>query len=182
MKLVIETFQPHPGEWGDGSWIAIATPDGALLSESGLAGAITERRAVHDAINSYFTRRDDAAEAKAARKTLALDPVNTPNAEWETKPAPAPSLNLLVAVSPAQIKAALQSAVADNDGAGPKRTLTMSYEKEDGTPSVRDIIPYALDRKRAGFGHYVDYLDAIDVDVDEPRTFRLDRITRIERF
>lgn len=57
-KFIIEVLSR-----GDESYLAVACPETALLSEAGVGGGDTERAAVTQAINSFYTRREQAAVA-----------------------------------------------------------------------------------------------------------------------
>ncbi|MFJ6608131.1 WYL domain-containing protein [Streptomyces lydicus] len=56
------------------------------------------------------------------------------------------------------------------------RTVRITYVKEDGTASIRDIRPEQVRRSKAGDL----YVRAHDFLRDAARSFRLDRITALE--
>lgn len=161
MNLSIETF-PR----GDG-FIAVAVPDGQLFSKGSIGGGITERAAIQEAINAFFTRRD--AEEAASR--LPLDGPVTP-------PPGSGLLREIVAVTNRDIDRLLTRALAET----PTPPLTMTYRDAEDALTTRDIIPIRVENRPRGTGFKEQYLIALDPAKYEPlRTFKLDRIERLER-
>lgn len=54
------------------------------------------------------------------------------------------------------------------------------YVKDDGTESHRTVVPLEVYERGVGIGFPEQYLRAIDIDICGARTFRADRIQRLE--
>lgn len=159
MQLRIETFQRSTG----GEYVAVVAAEGELLSSGACGGGITERNAVTEAINAYFNKGTELRiEAPAAYATI---------------PYAANVDNLLRrrASTPAQIRILVDELLA-TDGA----TATIEYEDRNGAITTRNIAVSRREAHRVSGGFSEDYLVAVDLDIDEPRSFRLDRIHWME--
>lgn len=181
MRLLVHAFQPGPiNDWGDGTWLAIARPESAPISQAGIAEGSTERSAVQGAINAYYTRLDAVRPAVVTVNNTFDAPSRSavvPSDREFLRPALRVSWNRNVAVDVPSIRTMLQEAIASD----PTPKLAMIYEDRDGNRTSRDIYPSELQNKRGGLGFGQEYLVAVDCDKDEPRTFRLDRIEQLER-
>ena len=83
-----------------------------------------------------------------------------------------PPLARRVAVSLSGIKALLEEAIQKD------ATVEIDYEDAEGNSTTRLILPKSISEPR-GFGRY-QYVSTFDLDKNEPRSFRLDRIEQVE--
>lgn len=175
MNLNIETFAR--GE----SFIALVVPEGQLLSKGSVGGGSTERQAIQEGINAYFTRKD--AEEAASRLPLdgpaAPSPFTSPGVVTSGRAL----LRKNVVITLPNIERLLEQVIAEQDHGDPPSTcqLTMQYRDAEDNVTTRTIIPSRISKRPRGLGFPEPYLIAIDVAKDEPRTFKLDRIERLER-
>lgn len=177
MRLIIEllTRDAHTGDARDDSYIALASYEGDLLSKAGVGAGSTHRQAAQEAINSLFSRRD--AEAATNEPFILRDASITLHASHPALAGAGSLLDHRVETEQRNIIAFLRESIA----AIPKPHLSMEYRDAQGTETVREIVALEITQTHPPGGFLEDrYLKAIDLDKDEPRTFRLDRITRLE--
>ena len=74
------------------------------------------------------------------------------------------------------IRSMLNEALATD----PTPRLKMVYTDRDDNLTTRDIYPSQIEERPGRLGFRQPYLVAVDVEKDEPRTFRLDRIDTLE--
>lgn len=149
MKLLIEVITR-----GDG-YLALATKENGLISEAGVGGGSTERQAVQESINSYFTRRD-AVEAANEPQSVTLD---------------APSGARRVAVTRLGIESILSDAISSD------RQVRIHYIDAHEVETHRTIEPFRL----VTSGEMFPFVMAYDeLRAGSERRFRIDRIKRAE--
>lgn len=167
MRYIIETFQRENGDH-----VALFTPEGELLTTSGVGGGTTEREAVQAAANSYYSR---AAESEPF--TLSSPRFVLRLGETETLGSQS-ILDHRCETTQQGIVQFAKEAIASE----PTPRLRLHYTDSQGTDSVRDIYPSEVKSTRPGYGGFLEerYLVAVDCEQDEPRTFRLDRIRALE--
>lgn len=153
---------------GDG-FLAIALREGELLADAGICGEASERRAAIGAIHSYFNRQERPA-------AVVVHEPHPADESWVTNHEQRPQRGgRLVYTDETSITRALREAVT-TDG-----TFHMVYRDQGGNLTERRItVSKVEDRHRGVAGFPETYAVAFDLDKDEPRTFRVDRIERLE--
>lgn len=172
MSLIIEFMtRPTGGDWSE--TVALARYSGEPLSKAGVGSGDSDREAAQEAINSYFTRRTTEAEAQR------LVSPQVPGA----RPVPATGaqsiLGYRVESTPQGVLSFIREAIASE----PTPRLTLTYIDAQDAETVRDIYPSEVKEAQETVSRPFSepfYLVAVDCDKDEPRTFRLDRIVRLE--
>lgn len=160
MRLIIDIITRDQG-----GVLAVACPEGALLSDAGVGGSDIERSAVQQAINAYYNNAD-ARDRAAHPLSVPEHPAET----WlktESRHVTGKSVTANVAVDPAGIKDLLTHAAKQN------LTVSITGEKVDGDLYLgRTLRPYPQDREGLVSGW--------DVEAGATRTFRIDGINRAE--
>lgn len=153
MKLVIDIITR-----GQDDYLAIACPEGSLLSDAGVGGGSTDQHAAQQALNAYFSRRD-----AVARDQPLLH---------ETLPVTGTVRTLNVAVDPASIEALLRDAIER------EACVSITGEKVDGTQyAFRRVWPTSV---HGGAFTGTKYLHCRDAIHGQDRVFRVDLMTRAE--
>jgi hypothetical protein len=155
-KLVIETYQRDEGA------LAIAFDQHFGITQAGVCGDQSERRAIIGAIHSYFNRKENNRPAPV----LDEPPFSTPPG-YATGRIPCGPVTRNVAVDETAITRALREAVE----ADSSTEFLMDYVDVGGNSTTRRILPVSIDGP---------LVTAIDLSKDAPRTFRFDRIERLE--
>lgn len=173
MRLVIETYLRATDD--SSGYLALAVPEGHQLGEAGVCGDESERRAIIGAVHSYFNRQERPVAVTVDKWIVQSD--DHPVVD---RPATA-------ATDQSTIERVLREAIARRtadatielaDGTAPQ--FYMTYVDQGGVQTVRTIIPSRLERRGRESGFPETYLIAYDTAKDEPRTFRVDRIERLE--
>lgn len=158
MILNLEIIERDAGEFV--TYIALIEKGVDLVAGRG----DTEREAAAAAINAYFR------EPPTSFIAPALSTPSGGNAEttvWESDNAPFYDLNGAVRLI--------------EDAISLKQNILLHYTDARDNSSVRKIEPSRIEERRGTHGFFeATYLIAVDVDKDEPRTFRLDQIKRME--
>lgn len=174
MRLIIEllTRDAGTGDARDDTYYAIARYDGMVVGKAGV-GSGTERAAAQEAINSFYARQQ--AEALWRDQSPIGEPSVVPSTD-PVAPAAVSILDRRVETTERGILAFLREAI----GMDTKPLLSMTYIDARDAETERTIIPFEIEDKAAPTFPVPTYLKAIDADKDEPRTFRLDRIAKLE--
>jgi predicted DNA-binding transcriptional regulator YafY len=122
----------------------------------------------------YFDANDRQVAINGAIQLLSVL-----EADEARQPGSAPAeislgLSRRVAVSTGDIRALIEQAIDGTD-----RSIEIDYTDAEGAQTTRTIKPASFEQSSRGW-RTTDLLIAFDVDKGEPRTFRLDRITRAE--
>lgn len=144
--------------------LAIAVRGAGLVSNGGLGLADTERAAVEQAVRSLFMREAAYAAADASQAKVVHDP--EPDVVRESAGVSAGEIHTSVAA----IEGVLRNAAAI-----PGCELRLTYRDARGNVSLRRVKVAEVESDAAH-----DYVKVYDLDIDEPRTFRLDRVEAVE--
>lgn len=170
MNLVVETFQN--GE----RWLAVICPAGSLMSEGRVGAGVTERAAVQQAVNAYYKNDSEPwlgtgqPGTQEGRIAAALPNLSTPTPA-ERRGALNHSLGRVYTTN---LQRALLVTAIEN-----REEVVMEYSDASETRTERTIRPVKIETRRPGSGFSEDYLIAVDVEKDEPRTFRFSRIKSV---
>ena len=153
MNMTIEVLQR-----GEHSFLAVAYPQGALLSDAGVGGGDSEREAIVQAVNSYFKRREQAEAASTSFIEQERDICGGFRSKKVVRALP-------------DIRNLLQEAAGNGDD------VFISGKKTTGNRyNNRRVTPYRVWEGPTG----TEYLSCEDANSGEDRSFRLDGIERVE--
>lgn len=191
-RLVIESYERAVGD--STGWLAVAIREGQQFSEAGVCGDPDERRAIIGAVHSYFNRQERPAAVVVHEPHPADEWVTTRSAPpqrpqrcmWAVEGECGPQgcngcehggagKPRFVYTDESAIEQALKAAVTT------EAVFQMVYRDQGGNLTERRItVSKVEDRHRGVAGFPETYAVAFDLDKDEPRTFRVDRIERLE--
>jgi hypothetical protein len=162
-RLLVETFVREGG-----GTVAFVCESSELLSSGACGGGVSERNAVMEAMNAYYNKTQPfiiGPDVVVPHQRDSVEPHSTPSTARIKRGA----------ASTERIKELLIEVLSLDD----VPQMQLGYSTENGIESSRAIVPIRVEQRRAGLGFQTDYLVALDVAKDEPRTFRMDRIERL---
>lgn len=171
MRLNIYTF-PNPMTDGEGT-LAICIEDGKLTKDGVVATSCDARAASIAALHNYWAREDERAQAAQAIKdaeSLRLEPTVQEAGLIGSGGTLSDVFTRRVAIGAGDIVELLTEAVEQ------KREVRLSYRDSEGNYTVRTIKPAEVWCSAGG----IEYVRAYDVMQEDARTFRIDRVERVE--
>ena len=196
--IIVKTFADR------NSYVAVAHYEGQIIAKGGVGAGGSERSAAQEAINSLFEREDERSRAvqplvgqpgvlACTFDENAAAPVtenfglsddifasqSIPRAGSTVEPG---VFGKGEYVGHAAIREKLAWAIA-NKATGDQLGITIHYTDARNSSTVRNIDPVELksneERRFGSFRIGGEMLVAIDLDKDEPRHFRVDRIDKL---
>lgn len=189
MLLSIDTFRRNSTP-SDSPWVAIICEQGDKIENGRIGMGVTERAAVQSAINGFYASRQTAprvVQPTEAERTVGPEPLFSATIPRGVRrsseanegvapehPADAWRRTTPIFTTPSGVMMALRNAILQ------EQAVILHYVDARGASTRRVIKPYKIEERRPGSGFAENYLIALDVEKDEPRTFRMSNIDRIE--
>jgi hypothetical protein len=196
--IIVKTFADR------NSYVAVAHYEGQIIAKGGVGSGHSERSAAQEAINSLFEREDERSRAVqpllgqpgVLACTFDENAAKPPTDDFGLSDDIFASQPIPPAVSTSQrgdfgkgefvghaaIREKLAWAIASK-ATGDSFGITIHYTDARGNSTVRNIDPIELkDNEERRFGSFRiggEMLVAIDLDKDEPRHFKVDRIDKL---